>query len=88
MTPQIINAGRIRLNNASDNATQHFENIRKEYAEALNRLRAFVDDAIDTGDFVRASEGVKSERSLLERGARADRNSLFAFSFFSYFAFR
>lgn len=58
MTPQVINAGKIRLNNNSENANKHFENLRGEYSDALNRLRGFVDDAIDTGDFVRASEGV------------------------------
>lgn len=58
MTPQVINAGKIRLNNSGDNADKHFENLRSEYSDALNRLRSFVDDAIDTGDFVRASEGV------------------------------
>jgi len=64
MTPQVINAGRIRFHNASDNATTHFDNLRKEYADALNRLRGFVDDAIDTGDFVRASEGVSGLTTL------------------------
>lgn len=58
MTPQVINAGKIRLNNSGDNADKHFENLRSEYSDALNRLRSFVDDAIDTGNFVRASEGV------------------------------
>uniref|UniRef100_A0A1I8BIC7 Vinculin n=1 Tax=Meloidogyne hapla TaxID=6305 RepID=A0A1I8BIC7_MELHA len=57
MTPQIISAGKIRLHNSTENADRHFENLRKEYADALNRLRAYVDDAIDTGEFVRASEG-------------------------------
>ncbi|KAI1705384.1 vinculin family domain-containing protein [Ditylenchus destructor] len=56
MTPQVINAGKIRFHNASDNATQHFDNLRKEYSDALTRLRGLVDDALDTGDFVRASE--------------------------------
>jgi vinculin len=56
MTPQIINAGKIRLHNSSTDVDQHFDNLRREYADALNRLRDFVDDAIDTGDFVRASE--------------------------------
>jgi vinculin len=56
MTPQVIKAGKIRLNNDTDYASQHFENLRKEYADALTRLRSYVDDAIDTGDFVRASE--------------------------------
>ncbi|CAK5075420.1 unnamed protein product [Meloidogyne enterolobii] len=57
MTPQIISAGKIRLHNSTENADRHFENLRKEYADALNRLRAYVDDAIDTGEFVKASEG-------------------------------
>lgn len=61
MTPQVINAGKIRLNNNSDNANRHFENLRGEYADALNRLRSFIDDAIDTGDFVKASEEVCSD---------------------------
>jgi len=56
MTPQVINAGKIRLHNSSGDVDQHFDNLRREYADALNRLRDFVDDAIDTGDFVRASE--------------------------------
>lgn len=69
MTPQIINAGKIRLHNSSTDVDQHFDNLRREYADALNRLRDFVDDAIETGshlhlfcsalnlgDFVRASE--------------------------------
>jgi vinculin len=58
MTPQLISGGRIRLNNESKDATTHFENLRQQYSDALNRLRAFVDDAIETGDFVRASENV------------------------------
>uniref|UniRef100_A0A183BPH3 Vinculin n=1 Tax=Globodera pallida TaxID=36090 RepID=A0A183BPH3_GLOPA len=57
MTPQVVSAGKIRFHNDTDNATAHFENLRKEYADALNRLRAYVDDAIDAGEFVRASEG-------------------------------
>lgn len=58
MTPQVVSAGKIRFHNDSGGATEHFENLRSEYADALNRLRAYVDDAIDTGEFVRASEGV------------------------------
>ncbi|KAL3079670.1 hypothetical protein niasHS_013952 [Heterodera schachtii] len=72
MTPQVISAGKIRLHNDTDNATAHFENLRKEYADALNRLRAYVDDAIDAGEFVRASEGAmrrytnKCEEAIVE----------------------
>lgn len=56
LTPQVINAGKIRLHNSSQDVDTHFDNLRREYADALTRLRDFVDDAIDTGDFVRASE--------------------------------
>ncbi|VDK50954.1 unnamed protein product [Anisakis simplex] len=56
MTPQMINAGKIRLHNDSETVTQHFENLRREFSDALTRLRSNVDDAIDTADFIRASE--------------------------------
>ncbi|KAL6737273.1 hypothetical protein Aduo_010929 [Ancylostoma duodenale] len=56
MTPQLVNAGKIRLHNQTDSAEQHFENLHRQYADALHRLRSHVDDAIDTGEFVRASE--------------------------------
>lgn len=56
MTPQVVNAGKIRLHNDSDSANQHFDNLRREYADALTKLRSHVDDAIDTGEFIRASE--------------------------------
>lgn len=56
MTPQVINAGKIRLHYpTSEPADHHFENLRSEFAEALQRLRALVDDAIDTADFIKAS---------------------------------
>lgn len=58
MIPQVTNAGKIRFHNNTDYANQHFNNLQQEYADALNRLRLHVDDAINTGDFVRASEEV------------------------------
>jgi vinculin len=64
MTPQVINAGKIRLHNDSASADNHFENLRREYADALSRMRGLVDDAIDTGDFVRASEQVNERESV------------------------
>ena len=63
MTPQVINAGKIRLHNSSADVDQHFDNLRREYADALNRLREHVDNAIDTGDFVRASESAMRRRT-------------------------
>lgn len=56
MTPQVVNAGKIRLHYpTSKSADEHFENLRREFADALQRLRALVDDAIDTADFIKAS---------------------------------
>lgn len=57
MTPQVVNAGKIRLHHpTSKSADEHFENLRKQFADALLRLRSLVDDAIDTADFIKASE--------------------------------
>uniref|UniRef100_A0A915HIY4 Vinculin n=1 Tax=Romanomermis culicivorax TaxID=13658 RepID=A0A915HIY4_ROMCU len=57
MTPQIINAGKIRLHHpTSKSADEHFENLRRQFADALQRLRALVDEAINAGDFVKASD--------------------------------
>ncbi len=53
MTPQVINAGKVRLHNPA--AEEHFENLRKEYADALQRLRQLVDEAVDRVDFIKAS---------------------------------
>lgn len=65
MTPQVINAGKIRLHYpTSKPADEHFENLRREFADALQRLRALVDDAIDTADFIKAS-GMHSFRDRL-----------------------
>uniref|UniRef100_A0A5S6QXE8 Vinculin n=1 Tax=Trichuris muris TaxID=70415 RepID=A0A5S6QXE8_TRIMR len=57
MTPQVINAGKIRFHYPQNvSADEHFENLRRELADALLRLRNLVDDAVDPADFVKASE--------------------------------
>ena len=56
LTPQLINAGRIRMvypDNKS--ADEHFENLRKQYAENLQRLRGLCDVATDSKAFVAQS---------------------------------
>lgn len=73
MTPQLIGAGKIRLHNDNAAADQHFDNLRKEYADALQRLRALVDEAIDTGDFIKASE--EAMRRYTERCEEAIRDN-------------
>lgn len=57
MAPQVINAGKVRFHNPNNQAADdHFENIRREFADALARLRGLVDVAIDTGDFIKSTE--------------------------------
>eukprot|EP00096_Caligus_rogercresseyi_P004203 TRINITY_DN1837_c0_g1_i4.p1 TRINITY_DN1837_c0_g1~~TRINITY_DN1837_c0_g1_i4.p1 ORF type:complete len:921 (-),score=329.98 TRINITY_DN1837_c0_g1_i4:363-3125(-) len=58
LTPQLINAGRIRMvypENAA--AKEHFENLRKQYIETADSARALCDDALDSKDFVARSFG-------------------------------
>jgi vinculin len=56
MTPQVVNAGAIRLHHPDNAAAdQHFDNLRREFGDALQRLRALVDEAIDTVDFIKAT---------------------------------
>lgn len=64
LTPQMVNAGKIRLHNDSQNVEDHFNNIHRQYSDALHRLRSHVDEAIDTHEFVRASENVSILPSL------------------------
>ena len=56
LAPQLINAGRIRMvypeNKAAD---EHFENLRSQYAETLQRGRILCDDATDSKAFIKRS---------------------------------
>ncbi|KRX89097.1 Vinculin, partial [Trichinella pseudospiralis] len=52
MTPQVINAGKIRFHYPQNvSADEHFENLRRELSDALQRLRSLVDDAVDPLEF-------------------------------------
>lgn len=56
MTPQVVNAGKIRMHYpTSKSADEHFENLRREFADGLQKLRALVDDAINTSNFIKAT---------------------------------
>ena len=51
--PQLINAGRIRMvypeNKAADD---HFENLRSQFAESVQRVRGLCDVATDSQAFI------------------------------------
>ncbi len=53
LTPQLINAGRIRLA-YSDNqaANEHFDNLKTQYADSIAKVRDLCDEAIDSGHFI------------------------------------
>ena len=54
--PQLVNAGSIRLQYPENKAAdEHFENLRKQYAESISRVRDLSDEAIDAAQFIRQS---------------------------------
>ena len=68
LCPQLINAGRIRLNHPDNrNADEHFNNLHNQYADCLQRLRNLIDEAIDTNDFIQALEdAIRKHTALCE----------------------
>ncbi|XP_048506104.1 vinculin isoform X9 [Athalia rosae] len=66
LTPQLVNAGRIRMTYPESKAAdEHFENLRQQYAETIQRARALCDEATDSGDFIRTSEEQMQKHSFL-----------------------
>ncbi|XP_078053010.1 vinculin isoform X8 [Augochlora pura] len=66
LTPQLINAGRIRMTYPNSKAAdEHFENLRQQYAGTMQRARALCDEATDSGDFIRTSEEQMQKHSFL-----------------------
>ncbi|XP_011176906.2 vinculin [Zeugodacus cucurbitae] len=57
MTPQLVNAGRIRMNYpASKAADEHLQNLKQQYADTVLRMRTLCDQATDPSDFIKTSE--------------------------------
>ncbi|KAI9589212.1 vinculin [Glossina fuscipes] len=57
MTPQLINAGRIRMNYpASKAADEHLQNLKQQYADTVLRMRTLCDQATDPAEFIKTSE--------------------------------
>jgi vinculin len=68
LCPQLVNAGRIRLAHPDNKAAdEHFENLRKQYADIVQRMRELVDEAVDTVAFIKASEeAIRKHTALCE----------------------
>merc|ERR1719422_1608923 len=64
LTPQLVNAGRIRMvypeNKAAD---EHFENLRRQYAETVALTRQLADEATDSARFVGQSAAAMEEHT-------------------------
>lgn len=70
LCPQLINAGRIRLDHPENrNADEHFNNLRNQYQDLLQRMRNLVDEAIDLPSFIQALEdAIRKHTALCENG--------------------
>ncbi len=55
LTPQVIDAAKIVLMNPGNQASQeHFELLKKQWLDNMEKLRDLVDEATDTAAFIKA----------------------------------
>lgn len=68
LTPQLVAAGRIRMTYPTNKAAdEHFENLRRQYAESIQKVRDLADEATDSAAFIKASEDlIKKHTSACE----------------------
>lgn len=56
LTPQLVNAGRIRMNYPDNRAAEeHFDNLCTQYADTVGSMRNLCDEAVDAANFVKIS---------------------------------
>ena len=56
LMPQLEAAGRIRMTYPSNKAAdEHFDNLSKQYAESIQKVRDLADAVTDSAAFIRAS---------------------------------
>jgi vinculin len=57
LTPQLINAGTIKINYPENKAAdENFENLRKQYADGMQTIRDLCDESIDLKTFLKRTE--------------------------------
>ncbi|XP_022661319.1 vinculin-like isoform X4 [Varroa jacobsoni] len=68
LTPQLISAGKIRMTYPDNKAADdHFENLRGQYEDQVNRMRNLADETTDIGAFVKATEdAIKRHTDMCE----------------------
>lgn len=66
LTPQLISAGRIRMNYPQSKAAEeHFDNLKQQYADTILRMRTLCDQATDPADFIKTSEEQMQKYAIL-----------------------
>ncbi|XP_076450557.1 vinculin-like isoform X8 [Babylonia areolata] len=72
LTPQIVNAARVLFTNPNNQAAlEHFELLKKQWTDNMERLRGLVDEAVDTTALIRAEEeGILHDTNRIEDGIR------------------
>ena len=56
LTPQLVKAARIVLYDPNSQASmEHFDLLKKQWLDNIEKLRGLVDDAVDTAAFIRAT---------------------------------
>ncbi|KAH9388756.1 hypothetical protein TYRP_008101 [Tyrophagus putrescentiae] len=74
MTPQLISAGRIRFTHPDNkSADEHFENLKSQYQDNIEKLRSMVDESVDSVNFVNSSEDAILKYTTLCENAIANR---------------
>ena len=70
LTPQLINAGTIKINYPENKAAEeNFENLRKQYADGMQTIRDLCDESIDLRTFLkRTEEHIRSSVDACEDG--------------------
>jgi vinculin len=76
LTPQLVNAGRIRLGySQSKAADEHFENLRLQYADSVSRIRDLCDEATDSVHFCKISEEHMQKHTVMCEDAIANNDA-------------
>ncbi|XP_063400804.1 vinculin-like isoform X5 [Mytilus trossulus] len=72
LTPQVITAARVLFANPNNQAAiEHFDQMKNRWAGNVERLRALVDEAVDTPALIKAEEeGILRDTDRVEEGIR------------------
>lgn len=76
LTPQLIAAGRIRMNYPNSKAAEeHLNNLKQQYADTILRMRTLCDQATNPSDFIKTSEEQIQKHTFLCDEAIRNKNS-------------